>query len=711
MRRRILTVVLCVLIMISATYIPAFAENGTQEPPISVYFLKPQIAGNDVTFEVTLKNSSTEAISVSLIDLNLAVTGTFMSFTAENSSGVLAVNSQSGLRLYRTNLASTLTLPAKTGTTEGKLVLGKLKITAGTDKKAGLKQVDSADNDGITAPGERSSLLNKVEAAEQSTGKTDADVSITTNIPASKTYGDDDFTLTASAANVGAGTGVWTWTSSDSSILEIVSGNTITATIKVKKADTGGASISVKYESDTTIDSATSAVIPVGKKDVSITGVTAENKVYNNSPAATASGTAIVSGKVGSDDVTVTAGTATFADKNVGNGKTVTFTGYALGGTAANNYNLTAQPANVSANITPASLTITVAIVAAKTFDNTTAASISEVTLSGDLDGLVKDTDYTVTGVFNNANVAAANKVTVTVVLKDTDKAKNYSAPAAFDKTASINKATPSGTPTYTAISEAGKTLADANLTIDGIIPDGGTISWDLGDRQTVAANTAYNWTYTPSDTANYNVLKGSLTPYVSAPPIGGGSVTSSFTLTFNTNGGSELDAVKKNSGETVDLTAYKPTREGYNFGGWYSDQALTAIVTSVKLDKDITVYAKWVKALSFADVKDGDYFKAAVDWAVENGITEGTSATTFSPDDTVTRAQVVTMLWRAASKPAQSGGHPFVDVEHGAYYETAVMWAAEERITEGTSATTFHPADGCVRAQIVTFLWRDLGK
>ena len=109
MRRRILTVVLCVLIMISATYIPAFAENGTQEPPISVYFLKPQIAGNDVTFEVTLKNSSTEAISVSLIDLNLAVTGTFMSFTAENSSGVLAVNSQSGLRLYRTNLASTLT--------------------------------------------------------------------------------------------------------------------------------------------------------------------------------------------------------------------------------------------------------------------------------------------------------------------------------------------------------------------------------------------------------------------------------------------------------------------------------------------------------------------------------------------------------------------------------------------------------------------------
>lgn len=107
-----------------------------------------------------------------------------------------------------------------------------------------------------------------------------------------------------------------------------------------------------------------------------------------------------------------------------------------------------------------------------------------------------------------------------------------------------------------------------------------------------------------------------------------------------------------------------------------------------------------------FTDISAGTYYYEAVLWAVEQGITNGTSATTFSPDATVTRGQTVTFLWRNAGSPAASGAS-FADVSADAYYGTAVAWAASEGITSGTSATTFSPDNACTRAQIVTFLYR----
>ena len=114
---------------------------------------------------------------------------------------------------------------------------------------------------------------------------------------------------------------------------------------------------------------------------------------------------------------------------------------------------------------------------------------------------------------------------------------------------------------------------------------------------------------------------------------------------------------------------------------------------------------------MPFKDVAKGAYYYDAVLWAVENGITNGTSATTFSPDATVTRAQTVTFLWRMQKSPDVDGTMKFVDVKQDAYYAEAVLWAVEEGITFGTSATTFSPDADCTRAQIVTFLWRCLVK
>ena len=110
-----------------------------------------------------------------------------------------------------------------------------------------------------------------------------------------------------------------------------------------------------------------------------------------------------------------------------------------------------------------------------------------------------------------------------------------------------------------------------------------------------------------------------------------------------------------------------------------------------------------------FKDVKSEVYYYKAVLWAVENGITTGTGKTTFSPNDTCTRGQIVTFLWRSSGKPAPSGSsNPFRDVKSADYYYDAVLWAVSKGITKGTDATHFSPSDTCTRGQVVTFLYRD---
>lgn len=113
----------------------------------------------------------------------------------------------------------------------------------------------------------------------------------------------------------------------------------------------------------------------------------------------------------------------------------------------------------------------------------------------------------------------------------------------------------------------------------------------------------------------------------------------------------------------------------------------------------------------SFSDVADDSYYNKAVTWAVENGITKGTSETTFGPDTVCTRAQIVTFLYRYDQRDNMSiRENPFTDIPNVTYYYDAVLWAAENGITSGTSATTFSPNNTCTRGQVVTFLYRYLG-
>ena len=154
-------------------------------------------------------------------------------------------------------------------------------------------------------------------------------------------------------------------------------------------------------------------------------------------------------------------------------------------------------------------------------------------------------------------------------------------------------------------------------------------------------------------------------------------------------------------AGHTLALViyAYEPGMARYT-------QNYQITIDNSTVSADIPVNAK--RTASFADVSSDSYCADAVKWAVENGVTNGTTATTFSPNAACTRGQIVTFLWRAAGSPApKTTVNPFTDVAADAYYAKAVLWAVENGITNGTTAATFSPDASCTRAQAVTFLFR----
>lgn len=203
---------------------------------------------------------------------------------------------------------------------------------------------------------------------------------------------------------------------------------------------------------------------------------------------------------------------------------------------------------------------------------------------------------------------------------------------------------------------------------------------------------------------------------YYQAPSHGGsgssgGSASTSYTLTFETNGGSAISKVTKNKGTSIDLAQYAPTKSGATFEGWYADKGLTKKITSVKLDANTTVYAKWTEApvsgLPFGDVKSADWFYNDVKYVYEKGMMAGTAADVFAPNATTTRAMIVTILYRLEGSPAVTGTSAFVDVPAGQWYTDAVNWAAANQIVKGTSATTFAPNDSITREQMAAILYR----
>ncbi len=347
-----------------------------------------------------------------------------------------------------------------------------------------------------------------------------------------------------------------------------------------------------------------------------------------------------------------------------------------------------------------------------------------------------------------------------------------------------IKPATPTGEPNYTKITTSGKTLKDAALTTKGstLNPSDGKLEWvddkgePLPDDTTVKANTTYKWRFTPDDD-NYTTLTGEVELYHKSSS-GGGWYDSYYTIKATAGTGGSISpsgnvSVREGRDQTFTITPDKSyavanvkidgksigTVKSYTFenvrrthtievifmkangnpqtgvfvdvatGSYYEDAVDWAVENGITQGTDDTHFAPdgictraqavaflWraagspklkTRTMPFTDVPAGSYYYDAVLWAVENGITEGTSDTTFSPNMTCTRAQIVAFLWRSEKSPAAGTANPFADVKSTAYYAGAVLWAVKENITKGTTSTTFSPNADCTRAQIVTFLWR----
>ena len=287
-----------------------------------------------------------------------------------------------------------------------------------------------------------------------------------------------------------------------------------------------------------------------------------------------------------------------------------------------------------------------------------------------------------------------------------------------------IKPATPTGEPNYTKITTSGKTLKDAALTTKGstLNPSDGKLEWvddkgePLPDDTTVKANTTYKWRFTPDDD-NYTTLTGEVELYHKSSS-GGGWYDSYYTIKATAGAGGSISpsgnvSVREGRDQTFTITPDK----GYAVSNVKIDGKSIGTVKSYTFEnvrRTHTIEVIFMKANGnpqtgvFVDVATGSYYEDAVDWAVENGITQGTDDTHFVPDGICTRAQAVAFLWRAAGSPKpETRTMPFADVPAGSYYYDAVLWAVENGITKGTSDTTFNPNMTCTRAQIVAFLWR----
>ena len=268
--------------------------------------------------------------------------------------------------------------------------------------------------------------------------------------------------------------------------------------------------------------------------------------------------------------------------------------------------------------------------------------------------------------------------------------------------TFTITKATPAGTPSFTKIETSGKTLADTKLTV-GTIRPAGTIAWDLPLTTVLKDGKEYAWTFTPTDTHNYTTLTGKLIPYVDDGTDYIPGVINGNSGSFNFHDVSRFDYFY----DAVKWAAENGIASGTGRYTFSPDAVCTRAQTVTFLWRAAGSPMPRYRTCAFTDVDSRDYYYNAVLWAVEQGITTGLTATTFGPDVTVSRGQVATFLYRAASASKPNTFNPFTDVKTTAYNYDAILWAYDNRITTGTSDTTFSPDASCTRAQIVTFLYR----
>ena len=532
--------------------------------------------------------------------------------------------------------------------------------------------------------------------------------------------------------------------------------NWSTAVPTGKNADTYTVQYKVVGDSDHTDYTPTSNTVSVsiGQKEVTVSGITAANKVYDDDTSATvdASG-ATFTGKVDGDELTITA-TGTFADTDVdvGDDKTVTLTLGALGGTSVANYTLaaTGNQTTTTANITPRDLTVTPEPNQSKKF------GAEDPTLTFMTTGVVPNQTPSFTGKLSRTEGEDVGQYDITQdTLEMTDdvssgfKASNYtlkwsSTLVKFEikKADALKLKDITVSQKYTVTTEQSKDIGRA-----GMPEKAGMLAYAKGTESKTGSVKVDNWSVdSTTGKVSYKLSNGAAGDTVTLPVTitsdnyensivyvkialtkpsysgGGGSYTPSYTVSVDKteNGTITVSPKSASKGDTVTITV-KPDK-GYELD---TLKVLDKDGDKVKLTEKngkytfkmpsgkVTVKGSFVEEAPvqiFKDVPVDAYYYEAVKWAAEKGITGGVGNGLFGPNDPCTRAQIVTFLWRAAGSPAPKNMSSFADVPADAFYAKAVAWAVENGITGGTGDGKFSPDATCTRAQSVTFLYRAAG-
>ena len=521
----------------------------------------------------------------------------------------------------------------------------------------------------------------------------------TTSLPAGVTHSNGSVTIASTAT---AGSFVITATSASESTVK----STIT--------------INVTSKSPHTVSDFAETVISVIYGD-SITGQTVT--CLTGTPTYTSSNDSIVA-------VNTTTGALTV--KKAGGPVTIT-------ATVAEDTDYSEVTKSYSVTVSKRELSITGLLATNRDYDGTTTIALTGGTLTNKVTSDDVQITMPTTGTVADADVGSNKTVTISAPTLTGSAAENYTLAALPAITVNISKATPAGVPEYTKITASGKTLADADLKVGTILPTGGTIAWDMATSTTATANTAYNWTYTPADAANYDVLTGTITPYETS---GSGSGGNSGTTTENaispsnaafdkkagevnnkdivitlTTVNAALSSIKNGNTTLVEGTDYTKNVSTYTIKKEYlatlpigtqtlvfdmstgTDPALTITITETATDD-------WKNP--FIDVKAEDWFYGDLEYVHRNGLYTGTTANTFSPNNPMTRGMIVTVLGRLAGiKEADYSRISFSDVNTTQYYAPYIKWASENGIVNGIGNNKFHPDGNISRQDLATILMR----
>lgn len=282
------------------------------------------------------------------------------------------------------------------------------------------------------------------------------------------------------------------------------------------------------------------------------------------------------------------------------------------------------------------------------------------------------------------------------------------------------------------------------------------TVAWspEIAEGEKFAKSTEYTATITIIPTANYtpegvetsdfsvegatsvtieNIENGIATVKALFPKTagstggGGGGGVPSYNVVFDTDGGNRVASQTVTKNSKAEEPA-EPVKDGFKFGGWYSDKEFTAEFNfNTCITKNITLYAKWLKTEyepeateepteeptvkewknPFSDVSEYDWFYNSVKFANENSLMDGTEETTFKPNENVTRGMLVTILYRAEGEPAVNKSIPFADVAADSYYRDAVIWAQQNGIVNGVTENEFLPNENITREQMAAVIYR----